>query len=154
MEWMRPAALANQGELSPQTDETMDRILVVTSRRRHFADFAQELTPEAAIRLEWADSGTAALSAVQSTAPLAVVVDEYLSDMSGRELVRRLLFQNAMIHAALVSGLAAEAFHQATEGLGILLQLPPDPTRTEARILLDRLNRMAAHLPRRNPGFA
>jgi two-component SAPR family response regulator len=78
-----------------------------------------------------------------SVAPLAAVIDEILPDMPGLDLVRRLLPINAMINTVMISALPSEAFHDASEGLGIMAQLPPQPTPEDARTILARFKRMA-----------
>jgi hypothetical protein len=75
--------------------------------------------------------------------PLGVIIDENLPDMSGLDLVRRLLPINAMINTVMISKLPPETFHEASEGLGILSQLPPMPTPSDASAILARLKRMS-----------
>jgi DNA-binding response OmpR family regulator len=118
------------------------RILMVTSDPKRLAEFANCLTASHEIHVAWADSGAAALSDVRQHPPLGVIVDEDLPDMPGLELVRRLLPINAMINTAVISSLPEAAFHETSEGLGILAQLPPVPTEPQARDLLARLKRM------------
>jgi CheY-like chemotaxis protein len=94
------------------------------------------------IHVAWADSGAAALSDVMKHPPLGVIVDETLPDMPGLELVRRLLPINAMINTAVISGLPDATFHETSERLGILAQLSPIPTESQARELLAQLQRL------------
>ncbi len=68
-----------------------------------------------------------------------VVTDEQLSDMTGLAFVEKIVSTNPMINCAAVSRLPADAFHEASEGLGILMQLPPDPGSIHAKELLERL---------------
>jgi hypothetical protein len=79
--------------------------------------------------------------------PIGVVIDENLPDMPGLDLVRRLLRINAMINTVVVSALPPDAFHEAGEGLGIMAQLPPQPTWEDARTILDNFKRMALPTP-------
>jgi hypothetical protein len=72
--------------------------------------------------------------------------------MPGLDLVRRLLPINALINTAVISDLPPETFHEASEGLGIMAQLPPNPTTSNAREFWDRLKRMprfSASLPQK-----
>jgi len=94
------------------------------------------------VHVAWADSGAAALSDIRQHPPLGVIVDENLADMPGLELVRRLLPINAMINTAVISSLSDAAFHETSEGLGILARLSPVPTESQARDLLARLKRL------------
>jgi DNA-binding response OmpR family regulator len=120
------------------------RILVVTSDPKRLAEFADALTASQEVQVAWADSGAAALSDVRQHPPLGVIVDENLPDMPGLELVRRLLPINAMINTAVISSLPEAAFHETSEGLGILAQLSPIPTESQARELLAQLKRLRA----------
>jgi DNA-binding NtrC family response regulator len=118
------------------------RILVVTSDPKRLAIFANSLTASQEVHVAWTDSGAAALSDVRQHPPLGVIVDENLPDMPGLELVRRLLPVNAMINTAVISSLPEAAFHEISEGLGILTQLPLIPSESQARELLTRLKRL------------
>jgi DNA-binding response OmpR family regulator len=120
------------------------RILVVTSDPKRLAIFANSLTASQEVQVAWADSGAAALSDVRQHPALGVIVDENLPDMPGLELVRRLLPVNAMINTAVISSLPEAAFHETSEGLGILAQLSPIPTESQARELLAQLKRLRA----------
>ncbi len=121
----------------------MNRILLASADRSRLKDFADAMAANPEILIAWADSGAAALADVKTHPPLAVVVDESLPDMDGLELVRRLLPINAMAYTAVISELPAERFHEISEGLGVLAQLPPRPTPTHATELFDRLKRLA-----------
>lgn len=126
------------------------RILVVTSDPKRLAAFTDSLEASHEIHVAWADSGAAALSDVMKHPPLGVIVDENLPDMPGLELVRRLLPINAMINTAVISGLPDAAFHETSEGLGILARLSPVPTESQARELLAQLKRL--HMPTASGG--
>ena len=63
--------------------------------------------------------------------------------MSGLELARGLIKVNALINCALVSDLESEEFHQATEGLGLIAQLPRHPDKKQALMLLEALARIS-----------
>jgi CheY-like chemotaxis protein len=75
-----------------------------------------------------------------------VIVDEQLGDMDGIAFVKQLVKINPLIHTAIVSALTAEEFHEATEGLGVLMQLPLEPREKEAEALLAVLAKIGALL--------
>ncbi len=124
----------------------MNRILLATVDRARLKEFAEAMAAAPEVRIAWADSGAAALADVKTHPPLAVIVDATLPDMDGLELVRRLLPINAMVYTAVISELPAERFHEVSEGLGVLGQLPSRPTPAQATELLGRLKRLS-------PGF-
>jgi DNA-binding response OmpR family regulator len=125
----------------------MHRILIVTPHRDSFASLAACLEESQDVQLAWADSGQAAVADVMKHPPIGVVINENLPDMPGLDLVRRLLRINAMINTAVISALSPEAFHEAGEGLGIMAQLPPQPTPEDARTILANFKRMALATP-------
>jgi CheY-like chemotaxis protein len=87
-------------------------------------------------------SGRRALSAVSEDVFDLLVTDENLSDMTGLELIRSVMTSQPMINCAVVSTLSAADFHEASEGLGILMQLPVEPGKKEAHQLLEHLNKI------------
>jgi DNA-binding NarL/FixJ family response regulator len=121
----------------------MHRILIVTPHRQRLAEFARFLAEQPDIQLAWAEEGKAAIADVLKHLPLAVIVDEHLPDMPGLDLVRRLLPINALINTAVLSAQPPEEFHEAAEGLGIMAQLPPNPTKSDVLELLSRLQSLA-----------
>ena len=68
-----------------------------------------------------------------------VVTDENLGDMTGLEFIRSIVANRPMINCAAVSALTSEEFHEASEGLGILMQLPVEPGQKHADMLLEQL---------------
>jgi len=60
--------------------------------------------------------------------------------MTGIEFMKKLLPINPMINCAAVSPLPPEEFHEASEGLGVLVQLPVAPGKLDAENLLKRLD--------------
>jgi hypothetical protein len=80
-----------------------------------------------------------ALGIASDTAIDLVVTDEQLGDMTGLEFAGKLLAVNPMINCASVNHLPHEAFHEASEGLGLMAQLPVHPGKEHAEELLQRL---------------
>ena len=85
------------------------------------------------------DSGVRALAAVDQRHFDLLVADEELGDMSGFELIRATVTRDPILNCALASALAPDAFHEASEGLGVLMQLPVEPGPEDAARLLERL---------------
>jgi CheY-like chemotaxis protein len=117
----------------------MMKLLLVTPNQENFSDFAQALAGNNDVELTWADSGQKALDMVSVTPVDLVVTDENLVDMTGLRLALRLLHVNPMVNCSVVSSLTAEQFHEASEGLGLLAQMPPRPDSDHAEELLRRL---------------
>ncbi len=86
-----------------------------------------------------AATGEEALERVREVAPVLLVCGQNLPDMTGLELAGRLVWVNALVGCAVVSDLSDEDFHEASEGLGLLAKLPPNPGQNEAQVLFDAL---------------
>jgi len=120
----------------------MIKILMVTSERTSFSEFASTLGKNEDVELSWAANGQKALEEISDNPVELVVVNENIGDMTGIELMKKLLPINPMINCACVSPLAPEDFHEASEGLGVLMQLPVNPGKFEAEDLLKRLKNL------------
>ena len=118
----------------------MIKILLVTSEREPFAEFAEVLNKKDFMEIVWAESGQSALNILGNNPSDLVVVNENLDDMTGIEFLKKLLPVNPMINTAAVSPLSPEEFHEASEGLGVLMQLPVSPSKLDAENLLQSLN--------------
>jgi DNA-binding response OmpR family regulator len=117
----------------------MKSIVIVSQELDKWGAFTAELGNQCQMDVTYVRSGSEALAAAQEKKPIAVVIDQDLGDMTGMGLVSQLLQINAFINVALVSEQSEEVFHEATEGLGILMQLPPRPDAQAADDFSKRL---------------
>jgi len=129
----------------------MIKILLATQDRASFSGLTSSFDQEKDINLFWADSGRTALTTVSSTVIDLVVTDEKLKDMTGLELAEKIVAVNPMINCAAVSSLPSEEFHEVSEGLGLLDQLPPQPGPKEAKGLLQTIKALKKQLAGLNP---
>ena len=118
------------------------QILMVTSRKKEWSVLAQGLVKGTAVELVWVATGAAALQAIQDKTFDLVLVDETLEDRPGLDLTQALIKANPMLNCALASALSADAFHEASEGLGLLAQLPLDPGEKQARELIQQITKI------------
>lgn len=81
------------------------------------------------------------LQHIRATPPRLVILDPQ-PDTDIRAAIIEILKINAAVHTAVVSRLEEEAFHEAMEGLGILMPLPPSPGPADAQLLLTTLSAM------------
>jgi DNA-binding NtrC family response regulator len=88
------------------------------------------------------ESGQQVLDAVSEKQFDLLVADETLQDMSGLELIESVIMSQPMLNCAAVSSLSKEGYHEASEGLGVLMQLPSAPGREEADALMKHLNKI------------
>ncbi len=117
----------------------MLKLLLVSPDKDSLSGLASALVEHGAVDLSWAESGQSALTTASDTVIDLVVTDERLGDMTGLEFVGRLLSVNPMINCASVSSLSSENFHEASEGLGLMAQLPIHPDKEHTEELLQRL---------------
>lgn len=124
----------------------MLRLLLVRLDKITFEDLKPVLKGYGDIVIESVELGETALKTVSDRAPDLVIIDEDLGDMTGIEFVRRLLKINPMIDSAVVSRLGHDEFHEASEGLGIMAQLPANPGREDAERLIMTLKQIKGML--------
>ena len=70
------------------------------------------------------------------------VLDLGLEGKELRAALMDLLMINAAAHSAVTTGMEADAFHDAMEGLGILTGLPLSPGENDIRHMLDLLAKL------------
>ncbi len=116
----------------------MKRILIVTQQADNFSKLAKGLSAEKIYDVIWANSVEAARSAAIGLMDM-IIIDENLDDRSGLSIAKDMIRVNALAHLALVSSLSPEAFHEASEGLGVLASLPPRSDEKDAERLLNAL---------------
>lgn len=85
--------------------------------------------------ISFADSGGKTLEMVKNNFVTLVVIDEKLADFTGIELAEEIIKINAMTNTAISSSLSDHDFHEASEGLGVLMKLPIDSTEENGREL-------------------
>ena len=117
----------------------MLKLLLVSNDKDSLADLASALVQHDDVELSWAESGETALNLAAEAAIDLIVTDERLGDMTGLEFAAKLLKVNPMINCTSVSSLSSEAFHEVSEGLGLMAQLPTNPDKEHAKALLQRL---------------
>lgn len=117
----------------------MMKLLLVSPDKSPLSGLASALKEHDDVELLTTESGEKALAMVSESAVDLLVTDEELGDMTGLEFARRLISLNPMINCATVSGLEPERFHEVSEGLGLMDQLPTRPGKEDAERLLRNL---------------
>jgi CheY-like chemotaxis protein len=133
-----PELLAQGGCMSAQRT-----ILLATSRIKALDEFIEALTADGQTNVIPAGNAAEALDLAVRTVPSLAVVDQDMGEDSGLALVRELLHVNAFIYTAVISDMDEAAFHERSEGLGILTRLPVEPKGQDARQLLSLLKSVA-----------
>ena len=120
----------------------MKKFLIITRQAGNFSGLAKRLSDENANEIIWADSVTAAQAAAAGSIDL-IIIDEKVDGRPGPDIAMEMIRVNAMANLALVSSLSPEDFHEASEGLGIMAQLPPYPDEKDAERLLNTLTALS-----------
>jgi DNA-binding NtrC family response regulator len=121
----------------------MSSIIVLASPRvDHWSEFERALRDALHLEVVGFRTGAEALNAVRGKKVIAMVVDASMEDLTGVALVREVIQINAMIHIAMASDQPETDFHEETEGLGILMQLPPAPDAAAADRLATSLRQL------------
>jgi CheY-like chemotaxis protein len=129
----------------------MIKLLLVTPDQESFRDFTVALIKNDDVEMSRAATGQEGLTILSETPVDLVIVDDSVGDMTGIEFMKKLLSINPMINCAAVSPLPHEAFHEASEGLGVLAQLPVAPGKPDAEKLLRHLKDINILLSPKNP---
>jgi response regulator RpfG family c-di-GMP phosphodiesterase len=122
------------------------KLLLVTPTRKALGDFASALKTNDEVELLWAESGGNALAIAAETFVDLVVIDTVVGDMTGLDLAEKILSVNPMINCTVVSLLTSKEFNEASEGLGLLAQLPENPGKEHAEDLLLRIKNIKGRL--------
>ena len=127
----------------------MIQAIIVGSDRNLFVELEHVLNQHS-IQTDWTDSGKSALTLLtelpytNNRSGVLLITDETLADMDGRELVEQAITQSPMTNCAAISSLSSKDFHEAFEGLGVLMALPVQPKAEDGQALVDHLKHIAA----------
>ena len=122
------------------------KLLLVTPTRKTLGDFASALKTNEEVEFLWAESGGNALAIAAETFVDLVVIDTVVGDMTGLDLAEKMLSVNPMINCTVVSLLTSKEFHEVSEGLGLLAQLPGNPGKEHAEDLLQLIKNIKGRL--------
>ncbi|NLX18572.1 MAG: hypothetical protein GXY53_04710 [Desulfobulbus sp.] len=121
-------------------------IVFIAKDFSRFGALVSRLRREKHVELIPVVTGASGLTHLQGKSTDLVIVDEELEDMTGLEFINQLVKVNPLVNTALVGALSEEEFHEKTEGLGVLLQLPRQPAEHDAETLLSVLDKISGLL--------
>ena len=124
--------------IGDELEERMVNILLVSTDRDRFADMIAGLKRRGAGILD-TDKAQTAYELISKQAFDLVIVDESIDDEPGLQVAKHLIAANPVTNLALISDLPPKAFHQETEGMGVLAQVPRQPDEAQTADLLNRL---------------
>jgi len=117
----------------------MLNILVANSQDNSMQDLISVLKERDQVSITVAQTSSQAMDLLSSQTFQLVVTAERLQDLSGLELINKIVVINPMINCVAASGLAPDDFHEASEGLGVLMQLPLYPKKEHVAVLLKQV---------------
>jgi CheY-like chemotaxis protein len=120
-------------------DHRTIKILLISRNKSALSELKSGLGKKQ-VQTEWVESGSIALARIAQENFDLAVADENLADMTGLEFCEEVIAQNPMVNLAAVSTLSPADFHETSEGMGILMQLPVSPTQKHAEKLLNQLS--------------
>ena len=119
-------------------EQKIIKILLVSQDTAAMAAFKAGLE-ENQVQTAWAQSGVNAIAKIDEESFDLVVTDESLGDMTGLEFIEKVISIKPMVNCAAITSLLPADFHEASEGLGILMSLPVRPGKEQAEKLLVQL---------------
>lgn len=119
----------------------MTRILLISPKKDIFKAI-EDCFKKHKIATDWTDTAAKALLILLDGNLDLIILHEQLQDMNGRQLVEKIITQNAMLNCVVLSKLSKEEFHEAYEGLGVLMQFSLTPTQEDAQALIDYMARI------------
>ena len=120
----------------------MNAVLVVTNRQEDLITFCNELRNQSTREVKCTADLSFVLESIKGDLSAVLVIDGNFEGMSDFSLVKEILTVNAMTTISVIIDMDDEQFHEITEGLGILMQLPENPTRQDAATLWEQVRQV------------
>ena len=114
----------------------MVNILLVSQEKTVFKKIEAAFSKDK-INTQWVDSAQKALATLSHKKFDLFIISEDLSDMIGRKLIEKALFQDAMMNSVVLSQLSPKDFNEAYEGFGVLMQFPLEPEMQDVANLME-----------------
>ncbi|WP_448874980.1 response regulator [Desulfobulbus propionicus] len=118
-------------------------IVFIAKNFSRFSVLVERLRREQDVELVPVATGAAGLEKLKNKRLDLVIVDEQLDDMSGIDFIKQFVTVNPLANTAIVGSLPDGEFHEVTEGLGVLMQLPQHPGKEDAEALLEVLAKIS-----------
>jgi len=120
----------------------MISILLVSTGNDNLSGLASGLEGDNEIEIFRASSCQKALDLISGKSLDLIVIDENIAGETGFQCAEKVVSVTPVINCAVVSSLSPEDFHEAGEGLGLLMQLPVRPDEKQAEMLIKRLKKI------------
>ncbi|SDO73868.1 response regulator [Desulforhopalus singaporensis] len=117
----------------------MKNVVLAAGEPELFGDFREELERHRDVRVLFCAAAKEFFDLIKNKEVAVVAVAQQLGDTDGLSFVKSLVARYPQVACVMVSGYSAEKFHDQTEGLGVLMQLPLAPGAQDAAKLLELL---------------
>ncbi len=117
----------------------MVHILIATPDKDSLLEFSTGFK-KSDVEFTWVKKGEEVVSKINQKKFDLLIVDEMLSDITGIECLNKVVMENPFLNTAAISSLSPKDYHEATEGLGVLMQVPVKPGAEDGEKLQDYLN--------------
>lgn len=117
-------------------------IIILSKEESSLADVASVFAAHNGFDITWFASAEQVWTFMQSTKIDVAVVSDLLQDCTGLQFIKKLVTKNPLVNCALISSLSHDEFHEATEGYGIFMQLPVNPTPQSANDMIEHLGKI------------
>jgi CheY-like chemotaxis protein len=124
------------------SDDDFQILLIQKSQDGGLGPLAAGLATHAGVTVYHAESAVQAREVLAALQIDALVADQELADLDGLAFVREVSASRPFINTVLLSELNAEDFHETTEGLGVLMQIPVGSGAEMAGELVTRLSKI------------
>lgn len=118
--------------------------LLVSKDPAALAGLASALSTYENVQLYRVASAKWALKKIKSGNVDVVVTAAEVAEGEALPFVEELVKTEPLINCAMVSALPPKDFHEATEGLGVFMQLPPDPGGDDAAKMMQHIDSIGA----------
>ena len=119
---------------------------VFVSRDKAQFNELEKMLGQHSIEIKWCATGKELLSLIADTPKGQwidlVIMEEVLPDMNAKALVEAVTTQSPMTNCAITGTMDKKQFHDVHEGYGVLMQLPVQPGKDDARNLEDHLKKI------------
>ncbi len=117
-------------------------LLLISKNKQRFSDLKQALVAHGQHGVRCCSMPEEVYQAIAAGKIDGVIVDEEVEGGTGLDFIRELTRRNPFVNCALVSSLYVDEFHEATEGYGVFMQIPPHPGLKEAEQIGTHLSKI------------
>jgi hypothetical protein len=118
------------------------QIVLVSSKMETLSELAHGLLEHRDVQVHMCKSKQEVLNLLAEESITALLVADTIDGEKPLALVTEITKHFPLVNCGLVSDLSPEDFHEWTEGLGVFAQLSPQPTREEAKTIVETLRKL------------